>query len=39
LPDVPEAAARVQRWLSIAAGEVRYGPAIAGTGISTRWAI
>ena len=29
LPDEPEAAARVQRWLSIAAGEVRYGPAMA----------
>jgi glutathione S-transferase len=29
LPEQPEAAARVQRWLSIAAGEVRYGPALA----------
>ena len=29
LPDEPVAAARVQRWLSIAAGEVRYGPATA----------
>ena len=29
LPDEPVAAARVQRWLSIAAGEVMYGPAIA----------
>jgi glutathione S-transferase len=29
LPEEPEPAARVQRWLSIAAGEVMYGPAIA----------
>lgn len=29
LPEEPVAAARVQRWLSIAAGEVMYGPAIA----------
>jgi len=29
LPEEPVAAARVQRWLSIAAGEVRYGPATA----------
>lgn len=29
LPDAPEAAARVQRWLSVAAGEVMYGPALA----------
>ncbi len=29
LPDEPAAAARVQRWLSIAAGEVMYGPAVA----------
>jgi glutathione S-transferase len=29
LPEEPAAAARVQRWLSIAAGEVMYGPAIA----------
>ncbi len=29
LPDGPVAAARVQRWLSIAAGEVAYGPNIA----------
>jgi glutathione S-transferase len=29
LPEQPDAAARVQRWLSIAAGEVRYGPAMA----------
>ncbi len=29
LPDDPVGAARVQRWLSIAAGEVRYGPAQA----------
>jgi glutathione S-transferase len=29
LPDDPVGAARVQRWLSIAAGEVRYGPALA----------
>ncbi len=29
LPEQPAAAARVQRWLSIAAGEVRYGPAMA----------
>jgi len=29
LPEEPAGAARVQRWLSIAAGEVMYGPAIA----------
>src|SRR3569833_289542 len=29
LPDAPVAAARVQRWLSIAAGELKYGPATA----------
>ncbi|MGU3540635.1 glutathione S-transferase family protein [Methylobacterium sp. A54F] len=29
LPEAPEAAAQVQRWLSLAAGEVRYGPALA----------
>jgi glutathione S-transferase len=29
LPDDPIPAAAVQRWLSIAAGEVRYGPALA----------
>lgn len=29
LPDEPSAAARVQRWLSIAAGELKYGPAAA----------
>src|SRR5271169_431085 len=29
LPEEPVAAADVQRWLSIAAGEVRYGPATA----------
>lgn len=29
LPDDPVGAAQVQRWLSIAAGEVRYGPATA----------
>lgn len=29
LPEEPVAAAEVQRWLSIAAGEVMYGPAIA----------
>lgn len=29
LPEDPVAAARVQRWLSIAAGEVAYGPGIA----------
>ena len=29
LPDDPAGAAQVQRWLSIAAGEVMYGPAIA----------
>jgi glutathione S-transferase len=29
LPEEPVAASRVQRWLSIASGEVRYGPAIA----------
>lgn len=29
LPEEPVAAAQVQRWLAIAAGEVRYGPALA----------
>ncbi|MEA1652057.1 glutathione S-transferase [Nitrospirillum sp. BR 11164] len=29
LPEEPAAAARVQRWLSVAAGEVRHGPASA----------
>ncbi|TBW48124.1 glutathione S-transferase [Marinobacter halodurans] len=29
LPDAPEAAARVQRWLSVAAGQLVSGPAIA----------
>ncbi len=29
LPEDPLGAASVQRWLSIAAGEVRYGPAAA----------
>jgi glutathione S-transferase len=29
LPEEPEAASRVQRWLSLAAGEVKYGPATA----------
>jgi len=29
LPDEPIAAARVQRWLSIAAGEMKFGPAAA----------
>ena len=29
LPEEPAAAARVQRWLSIAAGQLMYGPAIA----------
>jgi glutathione S-transferase len=29
LPEEPLAAARVQRWLSIAAGEMRHGPALA----------
>jgi glutathione S-transferase len=29
LPEQADAAARVQRWLSIAAGEVRYGPTMA----------
>jgi glutathione S-transferase len=29
MPDDPLGAAQVQRWLSIAAGEVRYGPALA----------
>src|SRR5256885_8516978 len=29
LPEAPEAAAHVQRWLSIAAGEVAFGPALA----------
>jgi glutathione S-transferase len=29
LPDDPEGAAAVQRWLSVAAGEVAYGPAAA----------
>ncbi|MGB6310303.1 MAG: glutathione S-transferase [Steroidobacteraceae bacterium] len=35
LPEEPAAAAQVQRWLSIAAGEVRYGPAMAR--IVTLW--
>lgn len=29
LPEAPEAAARVQKWLSVAAGELRQGPAAA----------
>jgi|SRR6185437_3502989 len=29
LPEEPLAAARVQRWLSIAAGEIKFGPALA----------
>ena len=35
LPEEPVAAAQVQRWLSIAAGEVRYGPATAR--MVTQW--
>jgi glutathione S-transferase len=35
LPEQPDVAARVQRWLSIAAGEVRYGPALAR--MITQW--
>lgn len=35
LPDEPVAAAHVQRWLSIAAGELKYGPATAR--ISMQW--
>jgi glutathione S-transferase len=35
LPEEPLAAAQVQRWLSIAAGEVMYGPAIAR--MVTQW--
>jgi glutathione S-transferase len=35
LPEQPDAAARVQRWLSIAAGELRYGPAMAR--MITQW--
>ena len=35
LPEEPVAAAEVQRWLSIAAGEVRYGPAAAR--MVTQW--
>jgi glutathione S-transferase len=35
LPEEPVAAAQVQRWLSIAAGEVMYGPAIAR--MITQW--
>ena len=35
LPEDPVAAAQVQRWLSIAAGEVRYGPALAR--MVTQW--
>jgi glutathione S-transferase len=35
LPEEPIGAARVQRWLSIAAGEVMYGPAIAR--MITQW--
>ena len=37
LPEEPVAAARVQRWLSIAAGEVMHGPATAR--MITRWAL
>jgi glutathione S-transferase len=29
LPETPEAAATIQRWLSVAAGEIAYGPAAA----------
>jgi glutathione S-transferase len=29
LPEDPEGAARVQRWLSLAAGEIAYGPALS----------
>jgi glutathione S-transferase len=35
LPEEPSAAAQVQRWLSIAAGEVMYGPAVAR--MITQW--
>ncbi|WP_207485104.1 glutathione S-transferase family protein [Arenibaculum pallidiluteum] len=35
LPEEPAAAASVQRWLSIAAGEVRYGPSMAR--ITLQW--
>src|SRR6266851_32002 len=35
LPEDPVAAAQVQRWLSIAAGQVMYGPAIAR--MVTQW--
>jgi len=35
LPEEPVAAARVQRWLSIAAGEVMHGPAVAR--MVTQW--
>ena len=35
LPEQPVAAAQVQRWLSIAAGEVMYGPAVAR--MITQW--
>lgn len=35
LPEEPVAAARVQRWLSIAAGEVKFGPATAR--MVTQW--
>jgi glutathione S-transferase len=35
LPEDPVGAAQVQRWLSIAAGEVRYGPALAR--MVTQW--
>ncbi len=35
LPEEPVAAAKVQRWLSIAAGEVKYGPATAR--MVTQW--
>lgn len=35
LPEQPIAAAQVQRWLSIAAGEVMYGPAVAR--MITQW--
>jgi glutathione S-transferase len=37
LPEDPLGAARVQRWLSVAAGEVRYGPAAAR--MSVLWGV
>ncbi len=37
LPENPYAAAQVQRWLSIAAGEVKYGPSMARLIVQWDW--